>query len=486
MTRPFSAARYARLLEGLEISEALRSYVISTDKTERLDAEFYQKAGLNFDVLLAGVHCKNLKNMTEKIDVGFVGSMASQYSDNVDDTFLLQTQNISEFFINNNEVKRIRQDFHIKLKKSQIHYGDILIARSGSFGKASIYLEHEIINSADIIIVKANDNVINKFYLVCYLNSACGKMQMLRFASGGLQGHVNLTILENLKVPLLDVKIQRKVEQVILSAYTSQKAAINHYREAEQFLLHELGLEGWQPPEPLTYARRASEVFANERLDAEHFQPKFDAAILQMKAQSYLMERLGDLIEPVFNGWDCRDFREDGIPYIRVADIRDGRIKFETAARVPISMADITKDISLRVGDVLFTRKGSFGNAAHVREGEEHVIISSEIMLIRLKPEWKERLQPEFLSLYFNSVAGALQSEQWAHGVAFYSITQADLLRFQIPILPLSTQTQIKFHLEQAHHARQEAQTLLAKAKRAVEVAIEEGEAAALAYLAND
>ena len=44
-------------------------------------------------------------------------------------------------------------------------------------------------------------------------------------------------------------------------------------------------------------------------------------------------------------------------------------------------------------------------------------------------------------------------------------------------------QTQIKSHLEQAHSARQETQALLAQAKRAVEVAIEEGEKEALQLL---
>ena len=56
---------------------------------------------------------------------------------------------------------------------------------------------------------------------------------------------------------------------------------------------------------------------------------------------------------------------------------------------------------------------------------------------------------------------------------------------FRIWLAPPSIQQQIKSHLEQAHHSRQEAQALLAKAKRAVEVAIEEGEAKALPILAK-
>lgn len=242
-------------------------------------------------------------------------------------------------------------------------------------------------------------------------------------------------------------------------------------------------MENWEPPEPLTYTRRASEALAAGRLDAEHFQPKYDAAISRMGERGLRIERLANLIQPILNGWDCREFVEEGTPYIRVGDVRGCRIKLESAERVGIDMSDVGKDISLRVGDVLFTRKGSFGNAAPVRKGEEQAIISSEIMLVRRKPEWIDKLLPEFLAVYFNSIAGALQSEQWAHGVAFYSISQEDLQRFAIPILPVRFQTQIAENLEASHAARQDAQSLLERAKRAVEVAIEQGEAAGMIFL---
>ncbi len=192
---------------------------------------------------------------------------------------------------------------------------------------------------------------------------------------------------------------------------------------------------------------------------------------------------LSETILPVKNGFDYRQFVEEGTPYIRVGDVSQCRINLEFAERVAISAGEVGKDIGLKLGDVLYTRKGSYGNAAHVRPGEEHSIISSEIILIRRKPDWEQALLSEYLTMFFNSTLGRLQAEKWAHGAAFCSVSQDDLNRFALPILPVEQQVTIKIALNTGETARRQAHALLDAAKRAVEIAIEESEAAALAYL---
>jgi hypothetical protein len=63
------------------------------------------------------------------------------------------------------------------------------------------------------------------------------------------------------------------------------------------------------------------------------------------------------------------------------------------------------------------------------------------------------------------------------------AISERDLLKLPIPRIPDKIASQIVSQVRQAHAARHEAQTLLARAKRAVEVAIEEGEAKGMAVL---
>lgn len=64
------------------------------------------------------------------------------------------------------------------------------------------------------------------------------------------------------------------------------------------------------------------------------------------------------------------------------------------------------------------------------------------------------------------------------------AISERDILKLPIPNIGGHAAERIISHVRQAHAARQQAQALVEKAKRAVEIAIEEDEAAAREYLA--
>ena len=157
--------------------------------------------------------------------------MVRHYSEN--GVLLLQTQNVREFFLNLSHSIRITTTFHSQLAKSQLQYGDILIARSGSFGAAAIYLDDAIINSADIIIVRIDNPAIDRLYAVTFMNSRHGSAQLLRFASGGVQGHINLRILEHFRIPVIDEDDQRAVASLVEQAYGCRRSSKAAYEEAE-------------------------------------------------------------------------------------------------------------------------------------------------------------------------------------------------------------------------------------------------------------
>ena len=88
--------------------------------------------------------------------------------------------------------------------------------------------------------------------------------------------------------------------------------------------------------------------------------------------------------------------------------------------------------------------------------------------------------------MQLNSIIGQMQVEQYFKGSSGQiELYPSEIKEFRIWLAPPKIQQQIKSHLEQANHSRQEAQTLLAKAKRAVEVAIEEGESSAMQFMSH-
>ena len=103
--------------------------------------------------------------------------------------------------------------------------------------------------------------------------------------------------------------------------------------------------------------------------------------------------------------------------------------------------------------------------------------------LKRLHNSVRKQVNPDYLASFFNSGLGKLQAERWAHGLAFYSVTQKDLYRFEIPRIEIGAQEEIADILGTANNLKDDAKRILETAKRAVEIAIEEGELAAITFL---
>lgn len=83
-------------------------------------------------------------------------------------------------------------------------------------------------------------------------------------------------------------------------------------------------------------------------------------------------------------------------------------------------------------------------------------------------------------------MTGQWQVEQRLHGSSGQiELHPNDIAEFRVWIAPPKVQTDIRRAVEKSHEQKQRATRLIDAAKRAVEVAIEASEAAALAYL-ND
>ena len=460
------------------------SHVHASAETERLDSEYFQKVHLADEkrVKLASTQFRSFADLRLSIDASaFYPAIEDYYGQgNIPFLRVADVDTVIDF----DQCARIPRELCERLLTlALVHPGDIIFTKGGSIARIGLVTE-EAAASRDLIFLNSSElPETDRLFLYLYFQTEFFNRMLLRSSSQTAQPHLTITLVRNLPVFVSSQEFKVQCAGLVQKSYWERAIAIRGYKVAEQTLLRALGLEGWHPPELLTYARRASEVIAEGRLDAEHFQPKFNEMLQIVQTQGLPLTPLRELIFPIKNGYDYRNFVEKGTPYIRVGDISQCRINMESSARVALTSAQIEKDIGLRTGDILFTRKGSFGNAAPVRKGQEHAIISSEIMLIRRRLECECLILPEFLALFFNSLVGELQAEKWAHRVAFFSISQDDLNRFLVPMLPIPKQNTIRRLLEDSELARRKASILLEHGKRSVEIAIEESESAAMKFI---
>ena len=453
------------------------SDVVSADQSFRIDSEFFKKDDIKRLQSIEGLPHSSLKALTHKIDVGYVGAMTTEYTEDVAAPKLLQTRNIDEFIPNDTDLIHINRKFHVELKKSQIHTNDILIARSGSFGNAAIWLDNETVNSSDIIIIEADSTQIEPCYLVAFLNSRYGRFQLERYASGAVQEHVNLTILENLKIARLSDGIQKRISAAVHDAYNMLMQSRKAYCDAESELLRELGFVNWRPKGGGVSTKSFSETIAAGRIDAEYFQPKFD------EIEARILNRATDVLcaaDALIAGL-CKSDDEKVERYIELADIgASGTVESCTKAE----FVDLPSRARQRVskGQVIVSSiEGSLKSCALITSEYDGALCSTGFYRFRT-----DKINPETLLLLFKSWPIQELLKRGCSGTILSGISADSLENIPLPILPQRIQASLADKVRESFRLRNESKRLLVLAKSAVELAIEKGEDAAMKQLSKN
>ena len=469
-------------MKGLDASEIRFSELPADGSNSRTDPEFFSKRFIENEAIVRKAKFPKfpLVSLTTKIDVGHVGSMAHEYSEK--GVILLQTQNIQQFLINYSDCVRVSQHFHDTLKKSQIFSGDCLIARSGSIGNAAFVtdLDPQPLNSADIIIVRPDSNKITNGYLAAFLNSKIGALQIERYSSGGVQGHINLKAIEHVCVPLLSKLFQESIDRTVRDGMSTFRSANDIYESANKTLIEALGLKDWRPPEPLTYTRAASEIFAASRMDAEHFQPKYRALLAHARKCAVRVRRVQEFAAHCERGEQPEYYDDGTLSVITSKHILETGLDYENFARTREDYWTNIDFVSARIfqNDILTYTTGAKVGRTAAYLSDERALASNHVNVLRVREE-----NPVYVSVAMNSMIGRWQTRMCVTGSAQVELYPNDIRSFSIPFVDPKTEAAIVSAVHSAHAARAKASELLKRAKRAVEIAIEQDEKAALDYL---
>jgi hypothetical protein len=436
----------------------------------RFDAEFYQPEFLETDRILSHLQGVTLGRIAAKIDVGHVGPMVRHYREN--GVLMLQTQNVKEFFLDLDHTIRVTEAFHSQLRKSQIKKGDILIARSGSFGSAAIYLEDKVINSADIIIVEIDDPEVEPLYAVAFMNTKHGSAQLVRFASGGVQGHVNLRILEHFRLPLFEDKYQKQIKDQVRAAYDAKATSEQSYEEAEKLLDLELGLDKLQPKKLVSYTTQASEVAGSRRTDAEYYDPTARQIVHKITSLGHTKLRESFHVGSGFP-WASTKFLPDntGEPVVRIRNIKPSHIDPAELTSILPAYANSIGFPKAKRGDIVVGMDGIKYFYASLLEGACYV----NQRVTHLSPNQETNVSPEYAVFIINSRVGQAQlMRDMTVATTVGHITNRDVAKLVLPTISQKFHDTITSLVRQSIDAKEESKRLLAQAKARVEQLIEE------------
>ncbi len=463
-------------MDGLECSEINRSEL---ERTLRIDSEFYSKSAIKVSDMLQSRSHDLLTTFVNVSDGNHMG---------ISDYFIdegvpyYRGQDAGAFFIeNSNPICIDEKTFELPvMKRSHLKKGDVILSIVGTIGSLSlVYSDKSATCSCKLAILRPKEGK-NAELLATFLRGKYGQAQITRFTRGAVQKGLILEDMDQLVVPVFGDGIVEAIRNAIQSAYQIQEKANNCYREAQRTLVNSVGSIS-VPAESVSARNISTSFYTTGRLDAEYYQPKYDAlftALSTIKTKklggAHGIVNIEKSIEP-----GSEVYVEDGIPFVRVSDVS----KFEISEPEVKLRNDILPNPEVlfpQKDTILLSKDGSVG-IAYKTESTMPVITSGALLHLTVRN--KAEVLPDYLTLVLNSPIVQLQAERDSNGAIIQHWKPSEIENVIIPVLDMDIQKEIATKVQESFALRKQSKQLLEYAKQAVEMAIEQGEDVAMEWL---
>ncbi len=280
---------------------------------------------------------------------------------------------------------------------------------------------------------------MNPRFLAWFLNSPAGQKQIKRGITGSAIPGIRTDAIERILVP-----VPKGQEALVSLIENAQAVRQQKLAEADallagfdSYLLTQLGLAAPAPDARQVFAVRLGQI-NRQRLDSFFYKPNLTKNETVARKYKPVLPLVRLLIKPPMNGLDARDYLDAGQRYLRVQNVKPFELVFDDIKHVS---SDSSKDIALQEGDVLLTRKGSFGLAATVPKEAVDCLISSEVILLRLSPD--ANCNRDYLVSWLNSAIAQNILNRHKSGGIMGHLTQDVVSELPIPLPPKEIQAAI-------------------------------------------
>ena len=265
------------------------------------------------------------------------------------------------------------------------------------------------------------------------------------------------------------MEFQTQIKQHFETANSKRVQSLELYREAETQLLSELGLKGWQPNNNPVNIKQLKESFlVSGRLDAEHYQVKYDELESMIKSVPHKI-----IVEiQQFNSRGVQpDYVQAGeVPVVNSKHILEDGLDYDNFERTITTFLNSHKRAQIGYGDILIYTTGANIGRTQVYLKDEPAVASNHVNILRVRD-----VNPIYLALVLNSKVGRMQTEKLCTGSAQAELYPSDIEKFMIPILDTSIQESISAKIQESFELKAESKRLLDEAKMMVEREIEKG-----------
>jgi hypothetical protein len=461
-------------MDGLECTEILFSQL---NAEFRIDAEYFYKSNLHMQALI--------KSKTH-VSIGDIGVVTDgihtsiDYDENSGINLISATSPRQNVF-NLTRNAYISEIAHNANPRTALREKDVVLSTVGTIGNCAVVDKSMLPANSDrhVGIIRLN-STIKPYVLSTFLLTKYGRNQTVRETTGNVQPNLFLYKIREIIIPTFEDEFQETVQNTVLKAQELLKKSDDAYQQAEQLLEKEIGISMSIITNGGISVKSFSESFGSTgRLDAEYYQPKYDAIFSQIKSYKKGYLKLMDIVTDYSTGFAFSSdlYSNKGIPLVRITNISQGRLDLSNVQKIPYeSIASTFKDYA-KENDILISMSGSIGLSCIIPANTK-VVVNQRIMRIT-----QTTFNSNVLSMLINSCIVNEQLLRIGTGGVQTNISATDIGNVIIPKLDSKPENEIADLITNSTALKNNAETLLEYAKNAIEMAIEKNENTAIAWL---
>lgn len=468
----FDEVYYEKLMDGLEVSEVVFS---ALERTNRIDAEFYQKDNLFVDAVLNKRDKIAIKQCFNVSDGNHM-SISASFCDNGIPYY--RGQDIYNMFIENSNPLCISKKAYDKpmMHRSYLKKGDVLMSIVGAIigNSALVTSDRPATCSCKLAILRQNSEDIFPETLLVFIKTKYGQSQIQKFKRGAAQTGLLLEDFDQLFIPNFLIFFQLKVRKILNEIKELSMKSEKIMSEAEKILEKELELHNCVLQKETCVIQSFSGSFGKSgRMDAEYYQSEYDNYDNLLKQYHNGYGLIGDICTIKDKNFNPEHKTE--YSYIELSDVgRQGDISecnkiygidLPTRARRKVSAGDV----------ILSSVEGSLSKCALITPDCDGYLCTNGFYVVSC-----DSINPETLMMLFKSRPIQALLKKGCSGTILSAIGKDELLKIPLPIIDITIQEKIMCMVTESNLARRQGKELLDKAIRLVETAIEQGEDVAL------
>ena len=365
--------------------------------------------------------------------------------------------------------------------------GDVLLTVTGlgSSGKADLFFfDTPMLVDGHVAILRCSSKC-DAGFLKAFLSSSYGQ-KLSEQDTIGSTGQIELygSYIDQFDIPYPDHKIQAYIGDKVRLAERCREEAGRLIEQAKADLVSTFSFDLYTPPSTSSSSGSGyrllgikpgcilveSVLIGNSLLPTRYQAQYLDRDMLLVDHGLELIS-LEDIASGFINGFDCRDFKSSGTPYLRVGNICPNELDLSGVMYIEIQPTSLPKKFHLTSGDLLITRKGSYGFCTSVTKEMEQMVFSSEIIRVPLHKGW----DADYIALFLNSPYGRYQFDRLGTGTTMKGINHENLADIKVPEVSYEAQKIIGGKVRLSMALNEKSKDLISEACRDVEDLIDAG-----------